>query len=234
MAIDIEILKSIKYFHGLEPAELETVRKYIIEKNIDKGQNFLTEGEWSEFLYFVISGNVKVYKPFSDGKEQILHISHSGDSLNDVSIFDGQPTVASMVSMTEVKLYAIRKEDLKNILNVNPRISLNIIKSLANRIRHESNLVGDLTSNQVLTRLAKLLIGKYAGEETTIGLSLNQQDMAGMIGTGREVVNRSLKIMEKDGAIKLTPHGVKIINKIRLSAFADANDEDVPKYLLRD
>jgi hypothetical protein len=40
--------------------------------------------------------------------------------------------------------------------------------------------------------------------------------------------------MEKDGAIKLSPHGVKIINKNKLSAFADDNDEDVPRYLLRD
>jgi CRP/FNR family transcriptional regulator len=122
-----------------------------------------------------------------------------------------------MVAMTPVHLYAIRKEDLKKILEAHPRIYLNILKALAYRIRRDSNLVEELSSTQVMARLAKLLLGKYAGEEATVGLWLTQQDMASMIGTCREVVNRSLKIMEEKGAIRLKRHRVIVLDRDILS-----------------
>ena len=231
MSSEIESLKTINYFFGLENAELEAIQKYISEKSVSKGEILLMEGEWSDFLYFLMAGLVKVYKTSQNGKEQILHIAPPGESLNDVSTFDGGTNQASMVAMTPVSLYAVRKEDLKTILEDHPRIYINILKALAYRIRRDSNLVEELSSTQVMGRLAKLLMGKYAGEEATVGLWLTQQDMASMIGTCREVVNRSLKIMEEKGAIRLGRHRVIVLKKDILSDMAKATVDTTPKYL---
>jgi CRP-like cAMP-binding protein len=231
MSVETESLKGVNYFAGLETSELESIKPYISEKTAEKGDIFLFEGEWSEYLYFLMGGLVKVYKTSSSGKEQILHIAPPGESLNDVSTFDGGSNQASMVAMTPVHLYAIRKDDLKKILEPHPRIYLNILKALAYRIRRDSNLVEELSSTQVMARLAKLLLGKYAGEEATVGLWLTQQDMASMIGTCREVVNRSLKIMEEKGAIRLKRHRVIVLDRDILSEMARQTTESMPKYL---
>jgi CRP-like cAMP-binding protein len=231
MTIDTELLKTINYFTGLEAAELESIKKYMTEKSVEKGDLFLFEGEWSDYLYFLMGVLVKVYKTSPNGKEQILHIAPPGESLNDVSTFDGGTNQASMLAMTPVQLYAVRKINLKNILEEHPRIYINICKALAYRIRRDSNLVEELSSTQVMGRLAKLLSGKYAGEEATVGLWLTQQDMASMIGTCREVVNRSLKIMEEKGAIRLGRHRVIVLNKDILADMAKATVDTTPKYL---
>jgi CRP/FNR family transcriptional regulator, cyclic AMP receptor protein len=231
MTIEIDQLKNINYFAGLETSELESIKRYFSEKTADKGELFLFEGEWSDYLYFLIGGLVKVYKTSQNGKEQILHIAPPGESLNDVSTFDGGTNQASMLAMTPVQLYAIRKEDLKTILEEHSRIYINILKALAYRIRRDSNLVEELSSTQVMGRLAKLLTGKYAGEEATVGLWLTQQDMASMIGTCREVVNRSLKIMEEKGAIRLGRHRIVVLNKEILADMAKASADPPPKYL---
>ncbi|MBN1191637.1 MAG: Crp/Fnr family transcriptional regulator [Dehalococcoidales bacterium] len=231
MTIETDQLKNIAYFTGLEVAELEEIKPYISEKSVAKGELFLFEGEWSDYLYFLIGGLVKVYKTSQAGKEQILHIAPPGESLNDVSTFDGGTNQASMVAMTPVQLYAVHKNDLKTILESHPRIYINILKALAYRIRRDSNLVEELSSTQVMGRLAKLLTGKYAGEEATVGLWLTQQDMASMIGTCREVVNRSLKIMEEKGAIRLGRHRIVVLNKEILADMAKATIDTTPKYL---
>jgi CRP/FNR family transcriptional regulator, cyclic AMP receptor protein len=231
MAIETEQLKNINYFTGLETAELEAIKPYMTEKSVAKGELFLFEGEWSDYLYFLMGGLVKVYKTSQNGKEQILHIAPPGESLNDVSTFDGGTNQASMVAMTPVQLCGIRKDDLKIILEGHPRIYINILKALAYRIRRDSNLVEELSSTQVMGRLAKLLTGKYAGEEATVGLWLTQQDMASMIGTCREVVNRSLKIMEEKGAIRLGRHRILVLNKTILADMAKATVDTTPKYL---
>jgi CRP-like cAMP-binding protein len=231
MAIEIDLLKSVAYFAGLDLSELEKIKYYMTEKTVEKGEIFLFEGEWSEYLYFLMGGLVKVYKTSTNGKEQILHIAPPGESLNDVSTFDGGANQASMLAMTPVHLYTIRKEDLKAILDQHPRIYLNILKALAYRIRRDSNLVEEISSTQVMARLAKLLLGKYAGEEATVGLWLTQQDMASMVGTCREVVNRSLKIMEEKGAIRLGRHRVVVLNREILTEMAKQNTDKIPKYL---
>ena len=231
MVIDVEALKSINYFTGLDSTELEFIKKYMIEKTVDKGEILLSEGETCNYLYFVVSGLVKVFKSSAYGKEQILHIAPPGDSLNDVSTFDGGTCAASMLAMTPVHLYAIRKEDLNIILHDPPRVYINIIKSLANRVRRDSKLVEELSSTQVLARLAKLLLGRYAGEEATVGLSLTQQDMASLIGASREVVNRALKIMEDKEAIRLSRHHIVVLDKYVLSNFAKDIEDTTPRYL---
>jgi CRP/FNR family transcriptional regulator len=231
MAIEIESLKTINYFTGLDSSELDSIQQFISEKSVAKGEILLMEGEWSDYLYFLMAGLVKVYKTSQSGKEQILHIAPPGESLNDVSTFDGGTNQASMLAMTPVLLYAVRKEDLKPLLEAHPRIYINILKALAYRIRRDSNLVEELSSTQVMGRLAKLLMGKYAGEEATVGLWLTQQDMASMIGTCREVVNRSLKIMEEKGAIRLGRHRVIVLKKDILADMAKATVDTTPKYL---
>jgi CRP-like cAMP-binding protein len=231
MAIEVEMLKTINYFAGIDASELESIKQYMIEKSVNKGEVILYEGIWSDYLYFLISGLAKVYKTSPNGKEQILHIAPPGESVNDVSTFDGGTNQASILAMTPVQLYGIRKEDLNVILRDHPSIYLNILKALAYRIRRDSNLVEELSSTQVIGRLAKLLLGKYAGEETTVGLWLTQQDMASMIGTCREVVNRSLKIMEEKGAIRLKRHRVIVIKKDILADMATTSSDPIPKYL---
>ena len=223
MAIELELLKRVHYFSGLSPDELEPIKKFItLEKAAEKGEIFLFEGDWDDFLYFLISGVVKVYKTSADGKDQILHIATQGESLNDVSTFDGGPNAASMLAMTPVLLYGVRKSDLDTLFQDHLKVALNTIKALANRVRRDSTLVKDLSFTKVTGRLAKMLL-KYAGAETDGWPRLTQQDMAAMVGTAREVINRSLRTMEENGAIKLERHSIVIINKEALEDMVRAS-----------
>lgn len=223
MAIQSELLQLVHYLSGLSPDELESIKKFIVlEKRIEKGEIFLLEGEWDDYCYFLISGVVKVYKTSANGREQILHIATQGESLNDVSTFDGGPNAASMLAMTPVLLYGVRKSDFVTIFQDNLQVALNTIKALANRVRRDSTLVKELSFSHVTTRLAKLLL-EHAGEETDTWPRLTQQDMAAMVGTSREVVNRSLRTLEENGAIRLERHGIIILKKQALEAMIKAS-----------
>ena len=87
MPVQLEFLKSIPYFSGLNLAELDSVGKFIFEKMAERGKLILLEGEPAEALYFVVSGAVKCFKTSVEGKEQILTIVLPGDSFNVVSVF---------------------------------------------------------------------------------------------------------------------------------------------------
>ncbi len=213
MVVKSEILARIHYFLGLSPAELAEVRKFIaLEKTVGKGEIFVFEGERSDYIYFVVSGVVKVYKRSVDGKEQVLNVASTGESLNDVSTFDGGVDTANMLAMTPVRLYGVKKNDMHYILAYYSRVALNVAKVLAGRVRRDSSLVEELSFDQVMNRLAKWLL-KHVTEGADTLPRLTQQDMAAMVGTSRVVVNRSLRIMEERGAIRLERRRIVITNE---------------------
>ncbi len=212
MAVQVEFLKSIPYFSGLSLAELDSVGKLVFEKTAGRGELILIEGEPGEALYFVASGVVKCFKTSAEGKEQILNLVRPGESFNDVPIFDGDPNPASAQAMGPVVLYGIRKSDMGVILRDYPQVALNVNKVLAQRVRHMVSLVEDLSFRHVIGRVAKILL-EYAGDGTGPRERLTQQEMAAMAGTAREVVGRSLKALEDEGAIRMDRHRIVITDK---------------------
>ena len=221
MAVQLEFLKSILYFSDLGLAELELIRELIFEKTVDRAEMVLPEGELATNLYFVASGVVQVFKTSAEGKEQILSIVRPGESFNDVPIFDGGLNPASARAMGPVILYGIKKNDMEAMLVDHPKIALNVIKVLASRVRHLLSLVEDLSFKHVIGRVAKILL-EHIGDETGRGPRLTQQEMAAMAGTAREVVGRSLKTLEEEGAIKFDRHRIIITDKEMLQKVIEA------------
>jgi len=212
MVIQVDFLRQTPYFGGLSPAELDAVAKLTVEKKVDRGQIFLFEGESDEVLYFVASGAVKTFKTSAEGKEQIISIARPGDSINDVAVFDGGPNLVAAQAMSPVILYGISKKNVDVILRDYPVVVTNVVAALAKRVRYLVSLVEDLSFKHVIGRIAKILL-QYAGTGTGTGQRLTQQDMAAMAGTVREVVGRSLKVLEEEGAIKMDHHRIVIADE---------------------
>jgi len=222
MTVQVEFLKSIPYFSGLSPDELDSVRQFIFEKAFERGEVILLEGEPAEALFFVVSGVVKVFKTSAEGKEQILNIVRPGESFNDVPIFDDGANPASAQAMGPVVLYGIRRSELRTIIRDHPQMALNVIKVLAERLRQLVSLVEDLSFRHVIGRVAKILL-EHAGDGAGPKPRLTQQEMAAMAGTAREVVGRSLKALEEGGAIRLERHRIVITDKGALEEMVETS-----------
>ena len=223
MVVQTELLKSIPYFSGLSTAELDTIKEHIFEKSTEGKDLILLEGEPADAMYFVVSGVVKVFKTSSEGKEQILSFIRPGESFNDVSVFDGGPNLSSVQAIGPVVLYGIRSSDLEVILRNYPQVSLNVNRVLSQQMRHMVSLVEDLSFKHVISRVAKILL-EYSGNGTGPKPKLTQQEMAAMAGTAREMIGRSLKSLEDEGAIKLEHQRIVITNKEALREIAGVVD----------
>jgi CRP-like cAMP-binding protein len=222
MTVQLDFLKRIPYFSGVGPADLESIAKLVFERSADRAETVVLEGEVASNVFFVASGAVRVFKTSAEGKEQIFSIVRPEESFNDVSIFDGGPNPASARAMGPVLLYGIKRNDMEAILRTHPQIALNVTKVLAKRIRQLVSLVEDLSFRHVISRVAKILFEQISGE-TGRGPRLTQQEMAAMAGTAREVVGRSLKALEEQGAIELDRHRIVITDKEALQKLMEVS-----------
>jgi len=220
MAMQVELIKSIPYFSGLSPAELDSLKGLIFETTAERGEFILLESEPADALYFVVSGVVKVFKTSADGREQILQIVRPGESFNDAPVFDGGPNPASAQAMGPVVLYGINNSDMGAILRTHPQVALNVIHVLSQKLRHLVSLVEDLSFKHVTARLAKILL-EYAGDGVgSAKPRLTQQEMAAMAGTAREMIGRSLKELEVEKIIRLEHHRIVVTDKEALKKWA--------------
>ncbi len=219
MTVEIQNVQHIDYFKNCTDDELDYIQHYLGEKKYEKSEMIMLQGSVPDYLFFVVSGAVKVYKTSEDGKEQILHITPKGDSFGDIGIFDGGTVPATMMAMTPTTLYYIQKDDLHMILQKFPKVALNALRALAIRVRRDSRLVEELSFTQVINRVAGMLL-KYIEWEAEAGIHLTQQDMANMVGTSREMVNKSIKYMEDRGAIRTTRKGIDILDQELLTEIA--------------
>lgn len=202
MGVQRDFIKSLPYFAGLDDDTLDSIRKYVFEKKAERGEILSFEGEPSDTLYFVADGVVKAFKTSADGKEQIFRIIRPGESFNEVPVLSGGVNPFSIETMGPVELNGMKKKDLETVMREHPQVALNVIQVLSKRVQELISLVEDFSFRQVTGRVAKMLL-EYAGHSIGEGRRLTQQEMAGMIGTAREMVGRSLKSLEDEGAIRI-------------------------------
>jgi len=212
MAVQIDWLKTLAYFSGLTPTELESVGSFIFEKTAEKGELILVEGEPAGVLYFVVSGVVKVFKTSAEGKEQILYFVLPGESFNDVPVFEGGQNLAGAEATMTAILCGLRKSELATILRSYPQVAWNILEVLSQRVQRLVSLIEDLSFRQVTGRVARILL-EYVRSRDDRKPRLTQQEMAAMAGTVREMVGRSLRILAEEGKIKRDRHRIIITDE---------------------
>ncbi len=219
MMAEADCLQLSAYFSGLDSEELDSIREHMFKKLVARGEVTIFEGEPATAIYIVISGVVKVFKTSTDGKEQIIYLARPGDSFNDVPVFGGGLNLASAEAIMQVNLCGIKKDELKAILQGNPKLAENVLKVLSQRVEQMVSLVEDLSFRRVTGRVAKILL---ENAEDTNGQRhrLTQQEMAAMAGTAREMIGRSLKLLEDEGKVRLERNRIVITDKKALGEIA--------------
>ncbi len=93
---------------------------------------------------------------------------------------------------------------------------------LATETHHYISLIEDLSLRRVSGRLARLLLDYSSDSVFDESPILTRGDTASMIGTVREVLGKSLKVLEEEGIIK-TAKGcqIVIVEKEMLTMIAD-------------
>jgi CRP/FNR family transcriptional regulator len=153
----------------------------------------------------------------------ILSILKERDFFGEMSIFDTAVRAASVRTLTDVEVGAIEREDFLALIDRSPRIGRLLVIALSERLRAANKLISATTSQDIRSRLASLLInltqnfGEPVANGTRISLRLTNQEMANMIGTTRETVNRTLNRFWDEKLIDMRTTNIIVTDLDRLA-----------------
>ena len=196
--IDLTTLRRIPLFRDFTDEQLSQVLATVADRRFAKHQFVVREGEPGDTFFVIAAGSVAVCRVGPDGRETILSILKEGDFFGEMSMFDSSLRSASIKTLTDVEVGAVRQADFMALIDRSPQIGKLLVIELSERLRAANALIAATTSQDIRARLAALLLnlaeqfGEAVDNGTRITLRLTNQEMANMIGTTRETVNRAL------------------------------------------
>ena len=221
-----ELLREIPAFKGLASTDLRELSDTGEVRRVLRSANLFSEGQLGEGLFIVQTGEIKVIKGGKDGREQILYLARAGRPIVEGMRFDGGAYPASAVAMRSSTAILLPNETLSAIGERAPSMLRAVVDLRAQRADKNLRLVGDLSLRTVPARLASFLCAlaearKSRGEEAThLMRDLTTETVAGRLGTVREEVSRGLAYLEREGALKVTPDVIEIVDPARLETIA--------------
>ena len=222
--VDATTLRRVPLFRDFEDTELDQIAGTIANRRFGKHQFIVREAEPGDTFYIIVSGSVSVSRIAPDGRETILSILKEGDFFGEMSMFDSSLRSASIKTLTDVEVGVINQSDFLALLDRNPKIGRLLVIELSERLRAANALIAATTSQDIRARLASLLLnlaenfGETATNGVRISLRLTNQEMANMIGTTRETVNRTLNRFWDDQLVDMRTSHVVVVNQEKLRA----------------
>jgi CRP-like cAMP-binding protein len=201
-----EILRRVPLFNELSEAELCSVAANVSVSRYELGQVLFSEGERGGDLLIVMEGSVRVVKTAANGRHQLLAIERSGSSLGEVSVFDGGGYSTTAIASEATALLSLKGKDFQNLCLTHPGVAIKVIKALEHRLRQTRSLVEELSFATVRSRLIAYLLrladepGIRDGTSVQIRLDENNEELAGRLGTVRELISRNLWRLHGDAA----------------------------------
>ncbi|MBL6967022.1 MAG: cyclic nucleotide-binding domain-containing protein [Desulfobacteraceae bacterium] len=109
--------------------------KYVI--TFEAGQTVFLEGDDSQDLYIMISGEAGVFK----GTKKITELSEEGSGFGEMSFLLGENRTATVKAISDVKVIKIPKDEVPIFLNKFPEVVKEFAKYLARRLDETSQIL---------------------------------------------------------------------------------------------
>lgn len=206
---ELSDVQQIRYFKPLTPDEAVAVAQLLPVQVHAPRELIILEGAPAEGFFLLRKGRARIFRTGPDGKEQSFRIVGEGDTFAEVPVFDRGPNPASVEALTDCEAVLVPTDVLFGVMARHPEVAVTIMQHFARRLRAFTELIEQLSLQTVDSRLARYIyqLAREEGVSTPEGVvvprSITQQDLASLVGSVREVVSRTLKVMEEDEILEV-------------------------------
>ena len=190
------LLRKVPLFASFAPERLEALVGATSSKRLAAREELFHKGDPAAQVYVVASGRLKVVTTSADGDEVLFAILDEGEVVGELPMLTGGRRTASVVALEPSELLALARRDFLRFLREQPECAIELMVVLAERY------------------------GAEDADGTRIDLRLSQGELADLVGTTRESVNKQIRAWSEQGVVRMARGEVTILDRERLERFA--------------
>ena len=222
------ILDDSGYFSSLPLAAKLDLQKVMQLATFPRRNTLYSEGNPSDNLYILVSGELKVYKSLVDGRQQIHKVvSIPGDLLACEDMFL-ETHNSTAVTLDETRVCYLKKTSLMEIMGRHREITDTLMHSMARNLNSYIKHVANLGQKTAIERVASYLVFLHETHmeknlrHGTLEESLTRSELGEVLGITQRTLIRSLKQLENTKLISLARDGFVIQDLAALKRISES------------
>ncbi|SFV70810.1 Global nitrogen regulatory protein, CRP family of transcriptional regulators [hydrothermal vent metagenome] len=197
---------NIEIFKKLDQSFEEQFLQYGKVVSFQRRETPFVSDELYRYFYIVLNGKIKTSQMnLETGREITLSIYRHGDMFDILILLDGKVHDVLYEVLEKVELLQLPIEKVREWLKNNEQFNRHFFPYMASQMRNKENLASDLALYDTAERLSKLLIQNMDSTNRyyyQLLQNLSKTEIAKLLGTVRNVVERHLKELERDDIIE--------------------------------
>ena len=205
---------SVKTIHDLKKFVNENGQRH----ELKAGETIYSEGTYSITVYLVINGIVKSHKLDRNGKDLITGLYRPDDFFGFSSFAPQTTHNEAATAMEDTRLIGISTQTLKNILEQNHDLTLELMQFLSENLTKAKEQLLEMAYGSVRKKTASTIL-KFAEKlqkDSKGNLHILRSDLASVAGMATETLIRTLSSFKKEGLIDIENRKIRILNLKKL------------------
>ena len=143
----IIMLEGFQMFVDFSDHEVGTLVNYLHAYQADRGCVLYREGDRTDHMCLLLEGRLEVFKEVEPGENKKLAEIRPGKSIGEMSVIDGLPNSATVITGEPSVLVILTRKDLQLLAQHHPHVGMKLLWHIANllsqRLRHTSGRLID-------------------------------------------------------------------------------------------
>lgn len=209
--------------NGLEEEERRQVLAAARRRRFGRREVIFHHGDPADTVHLIASGSIAVYVTTPHGNTAMFDILTPGDAVGEMALVDAGERSATAIALEPSETHAIRRDQFEGLRARHPQVDRLLVALLAARVRRLNAELVDayftVAEKRVLRRVLDLA-GRLPERDGARAIRLTQEDLAGLAGTSRATVNRTLRELEDLGALALRRGRIEILDLAAIASRA--------------
>lgn len=220
-------LAGVPLFHELEADVLDQLAASVRTRRYRRGEVIFHQGDPGDALHVILAGRVKISSPSDSGVEAILATLRPGEFFGALALLDGAPRSASATAIEATETIVLPRDRFRALVDGSAVVRDHVFAELARELRRLTNHVEELhfldIAGRLAARLARLAEDHGIPEpDGSVRLDgpITQGELAAMVGSTRQSVNKLLGMFIDDGLVRLERDAIVVIDLAGLARAA--------------
>lgn len=217
-----EELATVALFDGLHDRFLSQIAQFVTPAQIKKHRSIYSPETQTRYIYFLVSGHVKIVRMSEDGREAILDVLGPGETFGECCLL-GEAVVDDLSielarALDDVRLYYADRNTFLAFLQKSPDLNAHFLNLTLLKMRKLEAKFENLLFADARHRVIKFIcqyaeaFGRIRHKRVTVDNFLSQKEIAQYTGTSRQTVATILNTLRKQGHIEFSSRKFTILN----------------------